>query len=190
MVLIVDNYDSFVYNIVHFLELPREQFDVIRNDEVEIDNLTEWYDSIIISPGPMTPDKAGLSSEIIRRYYRQIPILGICLGMECIGTVFGAELKQCDKIMHGKADNIYLKESRIYEGLPGKIKAARYHSLYVPEEHLNSEIQVNARLADGMVMGVEHRKYSLYGVQFHPESILSIDCGKRILKNFCNIRYT
>lgn len=188
MLLLVDNYDSFVYNIIHFLGLEPDQFEVIRNDEIDVNSIGTHYDSVIISPGPMTPSEAGCSNEIIRKYYKKIPILGICLGMECIGAVFGAELKQCERIKHGKSDIVELYKSKLFTGLPLHIEAARYHSLYISSDNLNERIVVNARLKDGMIMGIEHCDYPLYGVQFHPESILTGENGKKILGNFLRIR--
>lgn len=189
MLLIIDNYDSFVYNIIHVLNLPENKFIVRRNDEITIDEIDNGgVNAIIISPGPMTPKEAGISNDIIRKFYKQIPILGICLGHECIGEVFGGALTQCEEIIHGEADDIILSESKLYEGLPGSIMGARYHSLKIDGKTFKSdEIHVNARLKNGTIMGIEHNQYPLYGVQFHPESILTGQAGKTILNNFVKI---
>lgn len=186
MVLIIDNYDSFVYNIIHYLGLPESEFSVVRNDAFTLESLDNpQVRSIIVSPGPMTPRQAGLSCEVIRTFFRKKPILGICLGHECIGTVFGGRLRQCREIIHGQADSILLKPSRLYAGLPAVIQGGRYHSLCLdPQCFPGEELRVNASLADGTIMGVEHRSAPLYGVQFHPESLLTGANGKRILANF------
>lgn len=191
MVLIIDNYDSFVYNIIHYLGLPESEFTVVRNDAFTLDALdTPQVRSIIVSPGPMTPQQAGLSCEVIRTFFRKKPILGICLGHECIGTVFGCRLRQCREIIHGQADNILLESSRLYAGLPSSIQGGRYHSLCLDPQYFSSDaLRINARLADGTIMGVEHRSAPLYGVQFHPESLLTGMNGKRILANFLAISH-
>ncbi len=186
MVLIIDNYDSFVYNIVHFLGLSETEFTVVRNDAFTLDEIdVPEVRSIIISPGPMTPEEAGLSCEVVRCLHKKKPILGICLGHECIGTTFGIGIRQCQEIIHGESYEILLESSRLYTGLPERIKGARYHSLCLdPMYFPNSLLRVNACLSDGTIMGVEHHSAPLYGVQFHPESILTGENGKRILHNF------
>mgnify|MGYP004579577161 CR=1 FL=1 len=189
MLLIIDNYDSFVYNIIHVLNLPESDFVVRRNDEITIDEIYDMrVSSIIISPGPMSPKEAGISNDIIKEFYDKVPILGICLGHECIGEVFGGTLIQCEEIIHGEADEIILSVSNLYEGLSDKILGARYHSLKIDETTFAcNEIRVNAILNNGTIMGIEHNKYPLYGVQFHPESILTGLNGKKILDNFMKI---
>lgn len=194
MVLIIDNYDSFVYNIVHFLALPESKFHIVRNDAITVREVKEMIekkivDSIIISPGPMGPQHAGISNDVIRELYKSVPILGICLGHECIGDVFDCNIVQCKEIIHGEADDLFLEESPLYKGLTSPIKGARYHSLCISEENFNhNELIIDARLRDGMIMGVRHRIYPLFGVQYHPESILTGNNGKVILHNF--IRFT
>ena len=189
MLLIIDNYDSFVYNIIHVLNLPEKDFIVRRNDEITIDEISNMnISAIIISPGPMSPKEAGISNDIIRVFYDKIPILGICLGHECIGEVFGGKLTQCDEIIHGEADEIILSASKLYEGLSDRIMGARYHSLKIDENtFITNELRVNAILKNGTIMGIEHNQFPLYGVQFHPESILTGSDGKRILDNFVRI---
>ena len=190
MVLIIDNYDSFVYNILHFLALPETEYMVVRNDGISVEEIQKLIDdgkiySIIISPGPMSPLDAGISNEVIRSFYKKIPILGICLGHECIGHVFGCKIVQCKEIIHGETDDLYLEDSPIYQGLGNCIKGARYHSLCIGENGFNSEeLIIDARLKDGTIMGVRHRCYPLFGLQYHPESILTGENGKKILKNF------
>lgn len=190
MVLIIDNYDSFVYNIVHFLALPESGFHVVRNDAITVREIKEKIDKkivdcIIISPGPMTPQQAGISNAVIREFYKSIPILGICLGHECIGDVFDCNIVQCKEIIHGEADDLFLDESPLYQSLASPIKGARYHSLCISEEGFNHrELIIDARLRDGTIMGVRHRSYPLFGVQYHPESILTGENGKTILHNF------
>ena len=189
MLLIIDNYDSFVYNIIHVIGLPEDEFTVRRNDQITADEIEKaGFDSVIISPGPMTPDQAGVSNEVIRRFCGKLPILGICLGHECIGKVFGSRVEQCPEIIHGEADEIILSGSRLYKDLPGKIMGARYHSLRLNEDTLDKNaFLVNARLKDGTIMGIEHKTAPLFGVQFHPESILTGENGKKILDNFMEI---
>lgn len=189
MVLIIDNYDSFVYNILHYMNKPSENFLVLRNDDFTIDSL-KAYDikAIVISPGPMSPNEAGLSNSIIKCFYNRVPILGICLGHQCIGSVFGCTVEQYYDIKHGEASKINLRNSIIYEGLSSEIVAARYHSLYIASASFNdADLKVNAFLDDGTIMGIEHRKYPVFGVQFHPESILTGVNGARILNNFLNL---
>ena len=190
MVLIIDNYDSFVYNIIHFLELPDDEYFVVRNDKITVTEIRELIEekkinSIIISPGPMAPNEAGISNAVIESFYKEIPILGICLGHECIGQVFGCGIEICDEIIHGEADDIYIEASPIYNGLESCFRATRYHSLRVSEKDFNNqELIIDARLKDGTIMGVRHKKYPLFGVQYHPESILTGENGKKILRNF------
>ncbi len=192
MVLIIDNYDSFVYNIVHFLELPESEFLVVRNDRITVKEIegmiaSRKIDCIIISPGPMSPKNAGISNDVLREFYKKIPILGVCLGHECIGEVFGCRITQCGQIIHGEADDLYLEESPLYQGLSKQIKGARYHSLCIEESSFNhEELIIDARLKDGTIMGCRHRRYPLFGVQYHPESILTGENGKTILHNFIN----
>lgn len=191
MLLIIDNYDSFVMNIVHYLELPHDSFMIIRNDQISINDIKSGdINAIIISPGPMSPEQAGVSNDIIRCFAGKIPILGICLGFECIGCAYGGILDQCPNIVHGRSDRVYLEKSRLFQGLPDVIEAARYHSLHIVDNGLLSpELNVIARLDDGMIMGVEHKTEPLFGLLFHPESILTKENGKRILHNFISISH-
>lgn len=189
MLLIVDNYDSFVYNIINYINDPEIEFKCIRNDKINVDEIErDDIDGIIISPGPMSPKEAGVSNAIIKKFYKKLPILGICLGHQCIADVFNCNVKRYINAAHGIASNIILENSLLYNNLPNIIKAGRYHSLFVEKEHFNSnELRINASLEDGTIMGIEHKKYNVYGVQFHPESILTNENGKIILQNFINI---
>ncbi len=191
MILIVDNYDSFVYNIVHYLNLPIEEFIILRNDHININKIaSNRIDGIIISPGPMGPEEAGISNEIINRYYKSKPILGICLGHQCLGSVFGCVIGQCQNVIHGERSVIKLGDSPLFNGLDNEILAARYHSLYIKEANFNnSELRVIATLKDGTIMGIQHKIFPVFGLQFHPESILTNENGKKILGNFLKIVY-
>lgn len=193
MILIIDNYDSFVYNILHFIELPLSAYYVVRNDQITTDDIglmieRKSVDAIIISPGPMSPDDCGISNDVIHRFYKFVPILGVCLGHECIGKVFGCEIVQCKHIVHGESDTIYLAPSPLYRGLDKIIQGARYHSLCISERNFPyDDLFIDARLQDGTIMGVRHHKYPLFGVQYHPESIITGANGKVILKNFVEL---
>lgn len=190
MVLIIDNYDSFVYNIIHFLELRESEYLVVRNDKIKVDEIEAMIDekkinAIIISPGPMAPNDAGVSNDIIKSLHKKIPILGVCLGHECIGQVFNCKIERCKEIIHGEADDVYIIDSPIYKHLNKCFKAARYHSLCISRDDFNHEkLIIDAQLSDGTIMGVRHRIYPLFGVQYHPESILTGENGKAILKSF------
>lgn len=186
MLLIIDNYDSFVYNIVQNIDYPCNQIIVERNDKISIEDIRKLQPkAIIISPGPMGTSQAGISKEVIKNFYTDIPILGICLGHQCIGDVFGYNVEKCDNPIHGKKSPIHLKKSLLFKGLDSTIDAARYHSLYIKKDSDSySPLKTIAYLDDGMIMGVEHEDYPTYGVQFHPESILSGDNGIKILYNF------
>lgn len=185
MLLIIDNYDSFVFNIIHYMNYSEKKIIVRRNDSQDLNFIEEMnIEAIIISPGPMGPEDAGLTKELIIKYFRTKPILGICLGHQCIADVFNCVIKQANKPFHGKKSNVILGKSVLYEGLDNEINVARYHSLYVSRENFNSEhLKINACLETGTIMGIEHIYYPVYGVQFHPESILT-DSGKMILNNF------
>ncbi len=186
MLLIVDNYDSFVTNIVHFLELDSSRIWIARNDRLDLADIERrGVKAIILSPGPMSPNEAGLCNDIIRTYGPTIPILGICLGHQCIGHVFGCQVLRHPSPTHGKKSSVRLEASLLYEGLGDSIQAARYHSLYVARDGFaDDQLRVNAQLQDGTIMGIQHRRHPVYGVQFHPESILTGEPGKAILRNF------
>jgi anthranilate synthase/aminodeoxychorismate synthase-like glutamine amidotransferase len=189
-ILIIDNYDSFVYNIVHWLTIPQSRIHVSRNDAISLDEIANSSDiaGIIISPGPMGPADAGISNALIAAMAPTgVPILGICLGHQCIGHVYGARIERHPKPMHGKASLVTLeKDDPLFEGLPADLLVGRYHSLHVVDEGLDArELHVTARnLEDGTVMALRHERWPVFGVQFHPESILTGEPGRRILDNF------
>jgi anthranilate synthase/aminodeoxychorismate synthase-like glutamine amidotransferase len=191
MILLIDNYDSFTYNLVQrFGEIdPTLDMKVVRNDELTVDDVVRWQpEKIIISPGPCTPNEAGLSNEILKRFAPTVPILGVCLGHQCIGHSFGGEVIRNSRIMHGKVSPIHHDGSGVFVGLSNPFDATRYHSLVIKKETwTNPDFVVNAWTAEGEIMGVRHRTWPLHGVQFHPESFLTIE-GPKLLGNFLAIR--
>ena len=188
MILIIDNYDSFTYNIIQQVGSLVDNLKVAKNDKTSISEIEHKnYSHIIISPGPGGPRDAGESINIIHYFYKKIPILGVCLGHQALGEAFNCKVKKNSSVFHGKTSQIYQKvASRIYKGLPNKFKATRYHSLVIDRKNNFHDLVVNACLHDGTIMGIEHKKYPLYGVQFHPESIETRH-GDKIIKNFINI---
>lgn len=189
MLLLVDNYDSFVHNIIHYIDYSDKNIVVKRNDKLTLDDIDpKKYEAIIISPGPMGPNEAGLSCAIVNEFKGKIPILGICLGHQCIAHTFGCTVERHKNPTHGKKSEVFLKYSALFEGLDNKINVGRYHSLYVSSKDFNhKEFIVTSTLSDGTIMSVEHKTYKLYGVQFHPESILTAENGKTILRNFLKL---
>ena len=187
MLLVIDNYDSFTYNLVqYFGELGVEPL-VRRNDEItiaEIETLAPHH--ICVSPGPCTPNEAGISCEVIRHFGARIPILGVCLGHQSIGQVYGGEVVRADRLMHGKTSPILHKDSGVFAGLPTPFEATRYHSLIVRRETLPPCLEITAETAEGEIMGLVHREHPVHGVQFHPESILTLE-GKNLLQNFVEL---
>ena len=187
MILVIDNYDSFVYNLVQYLGEMGEELRVARNDMItlkDIENMKPKY--VLISPGPGRPENAGISCELIEHLKGKIPILGVCLGHQCIGQVFGARIVRASKIVHGKTSLIYHHKKDIFKGVTNPFLATRYHSLIVYHKGLPKSLQITAKTEEGEIMGLRHRQYQIYGVQFHPESILTEE-GKKILRNFLNI---
>jgi anthranilate synthase/aminodeoxychorismate synthase-like glutamine amidotransferase len=183
MIAVIDNYDSFTYNLVQYLGELGADLQVFRNDAVTIDQLAALRpDRIVISPGPGDPSDGGISNEAIRCFTDKVPILGVCLGHQCMGAVFGGVVKRAPKLMHGKTSQIYHDGHGIFDGLPSPFEATRYHSLIV-EEPLPDCLEVAAFTIDGEVMSLRHRSHPTFGVQFHPESILT-QHGKQLLKNF------
>ena len=184
MVIVIDNYDSFVYNLAQYLgELGWEPL-VYRNDQVTLEEIERLSPShIIISPGPGTPLEAGIANDVIRRFAGSIPILGVCLGHQCIGYVYGGQVLHAPVPTHGKSSLVYHDGRTIYQGLPKPFEAGRYHSLVIKEATLPKALELTAITGDGVVMGVRHKEYVVEGVQFHPESIMT-DVGHDILKNF------
>ncbi|TET38061.1 MAG: aminodeoxychorismate/anthranilate synthase component II [Dehalococcoidia bacterium] len=184
MLLLIDNYDSFAYNLFQYLSELGEEVRVVRNDKVTIDEIEEMSpERIAISPGPGTPDRAGISNEVIRHFGVSIPILGVCLGHQCVGYSYGAVVEQAGEIMHGKSSLIYHDGQGVLAGLPNPFPAIRYHSLAVMREGLPNSLEVTAWTQNGIIMGLRHRLYPVEGVQFHPESIMT-EVGKDILRNF------
>ena len=188
MILLIDNYDSFSYNLFQYVGELGEELKVIRNDEMTIDEIAKLKPShVIISPGPGRPEDAGIIIEATRSLPKTIPILGVCLGHQAICASYGATVTYAKKLMHGKQSDITIDvSSKLFKNLPGQIKVARYHSLAVDESTRPDCLKAIGRTADGEIMAVEHTEYPIYGVQFHPESILTPD-GKTILKNFIKI---
>lgn len=184
MLLLFDNYDSFTYNVYQLLSELKAEVEVVRNDVVTIEDLkSKNYSAIVISPGPGLPRDAGLTEDLIREFKDRIPILGICLGHQAIGEVFGAKITRAPKIVHGKTSEIKHRGEGIYRGLPNPLTVGRYHSLIIERESLPAELEITSELEDGIIMGVRHREFRVEGIQFHPESILTPD-GKSLMRNF------
>ncbi|MFA5182411.1 MAG: aminodeoxychorismate/anthranilate synthase component II [Syntrophales bacterium] len=187
MILMIDNYDSFTYNLVQYLQQMGREVAVYRNDEItvaEIENME--VEAIFLSPGPCSPKEAGVTVDIIRRFHETVPIMGVCLGHQAIGFAFGGEVVRADKVMHGKSSSIRNDGQTIFQGLPDPFTAGRYHSLIVKRDTLPACLEVSAETAEGEIMGLRHREYPVEGIQFHPESILTPQ-GKRIIRNFLNL---
>jgi anthranilate synthase/aminodeoxychorismate synthase-like glutamine amidotransferase len=188
MLLMIDNYDSFTYNLFQYFGELGQDLKVFRNDRISVAEIERMQpDRIVISPGPCTPKEAGVSVETIRHFAGKIPILGVCLGHQSIGEAFGGEVVRAVSLMHGKTSMIHHDGRTIFEGLPNPFKATRYHSLIIRRETLPPVLEISAWTDDGVIMGVRHRKYVVEGVQFHPESILTT-VGKDLLLNFLNLK--
>ncbi len=184
MLLMIDNYDSFTYNLVQYLGELGEVIEVHRNDQVTVDEIERRRpERIVISPGPCTPNEAGISNEMLRRFAGKVPILGVCLGHQCIGHVFGGEVVRAPRLMHGKTSMIHHDGKTIFAGLPNPFEATRYHSLIIRRETLPDCLEITAETDQGEIMGVRHREHTVEGVQFHPESILT-ESGRDLLRNF------
>jgi len=184
MLLLIDNYDSFTYNLFQYLSELGEDVQVVRNDKVTLEDIEGMAPQrIVVSPGPGTPDRAGISNDVIRRFGASIPILGVCLGHQCIGYSYGAAVDRAGEIMHGKSSLIHHDGLRVFEGLPNPFPAIRYHSLVVMPQDLPDCLEVTAWTEKGIIMGLRHRQYPVEGVQFHPESIVT-EVGKDLLRNF------
>lgn len=184
MLLMIDNYDSFVYNLVRYFEEIGEEVEVVRNDKVNLDSIdSNKYSGIIISPGPKNPKESGLCLDIIHMFKGEIPILGICLGHQCIGHYFGSKIVKGEKPMHGKISEITHDNKGIFHGVKNPLNVTRYHSLVVNKEELPEELIITAQTSDEVIMGIRHNDLHVYGVQFHPEAELTEE-GHKILKNF------
>jgi anthranilate synthase/aminodeoxychorismate synthase-like glutamine amidotransferase len=184
MILMIDNYDSFTYNLVQYIGQLGGAVEVHRNDKISIDEIRELNpDAIVLSPGPCTPEKAGISVEVIRQFSSAIPILGVCLGHQSIGYAFGGTVVRAQRIMHGKVSTVINDGRTIFKGLPNPFVAGRYHSLIVERDSLPDCLEISAETEEGEIMGIRHKEYPVEGVQFHPESVLTPN-GKRVLKNF------
>ena len=187
MILVIDNYDSFTYNLVQYFGELGAELVVRRNDQTSIDEIEQLHpEKICISPGPGTPDDAGISNELIRHFGPRLPVLGVCLGHQCIGQVYGGEVVRADRLMHGKTSPILHEGDGVFFGLPIPFEATRYHSLIVRGEALPTELKVVADPSECEIMGLRHRHYPVHGVQFHPESIMTGE-GKRLLANFLSM---
>ena len=183
-IILIDNYDSFTFNLYHYLSSLKVNVEVIRNDQITSHEiLKKRYHKIVISPGPGNPNQSGNCLKIVKSLYKKIPILGVCLGHQIIGQVFGSKIIQARKLMHGKTSKIFSKKIGILKNSPKKFEATRYHSLIVDKKTLSKDLLITAETSDGIIMGLMHKIYNLHGVQFHPESIKT-PIGLKILKNF------
>ena len=186
-IILIDNYDSFTFNLYHYLSSLKVEVDVIRNDQITSDEiLRKKYSKIVISPGPGNPNQSGNCLRIVKSVYKKIPILGVCLGHQIIGQVFGSKIVQAQKLMHGKTSKIISKKIGILKNLPKSFEATRYHSLIIDKKSLSKHLKITAESKEGLIMGIQHNEYNVHGVQFHPESIKT-KLGIKILKNFIRI---
>ena len=186
-IILIDNYDSFTFNLYHYLSSLKVNVDVIRNDQITSEKiLKNKYDKIVISPGPGNPNQSGNCLKIVKSLYKKLPILGVCLGHQIIGQVFGSKIIQARKLMHGKTSKIISKKTGILINLPKTFEATRYHSLIIEKKSLSKDLEITAETKDGLIMAIHHKKYHVHGVQFHPESIKT-KLGIKILKNFIRI---
>jgi anthranilate synthase component 2 len=187
MVFVLDNYDSFTYNLVQYMGELGAEMVIRRNDELSVDEVEALEpERILLSPGPCTPQEAGISIDLIRRFAGKVPVLGVCLGHQAIGAAFGGDVVRAPKLMHGKTSEVEHDGKTVFAGIASPMTCTRYHSLIVSEKGLPKELEVSARTADGTIMGLRHRKYPIEGVQFHPESVLTAD-GKRLIQNFLEL---
>tara|TARA_B100000700_G_scaffold41339_1_gene42166 strand:- start:443 stop:1012 length:570 start_codon:yes stop_codon:yes gene_type:complete len=186
-IILIDNYDSFTFNLYHYLSSLKVNVDVIRNDQITSNQiLKRRYNKIVISPGPGNPNQSGNCLKIVKSLYKKIPILGVCLGHQIIGQVFGSKIIQAKRLMHGKTSKIISKKVGILKNLPKSFEATRYHSLIIDKKSLSKHLEITAESEDGLIMAVQHKNYDVHGVQFHPESIKT-KLGIKILKNFIKI---
>lgn len=189
MFLIIDNYDSFTYNLVQYLGEMNVELNVVRNDKISLKEIRNLQpDGIIISPGPCTPKEAGVSIPLIKEFYQEIPILGVCLGHQAVGEAFGGKIVKAPSIVHGKTSEIHNNGKGIFKSMPEKFFATRYHSLVIDPATIPNVLEVTAQTSDGVIMGIQHTTHSIFGVQFHPESIAT-EHGKILLRNFIQKKY-
>ena len=187
MILVLDNYDSFTYNLVQYFGELGADLRVVRNDQITVADIEKLGpERIVVSPGPCTPHEAGISCEVIKHFGGKLPILGVCLGHQCIGEVYGGEFVRADRLMHGKTSPIIHTGKGVFAGLPSPFEATRYHSLIVKRDTLPDVLEITAETAEGEIMGLQHKTLPVHGVQFHPESILTTE-GKRLLRNFLEL---
>jgi para-aminobenzoate synthetase component 2 len=187
MIFVLDNYDSFTYNLVQYMGEMGAEMTIRRNDELTVDEVEALApERILLSPGPCTPQEAGISIELVQRFAGKVPILGVCLGHQAIGAAFGGDVVRAPKLMHGKTSEVEHDGKTVFTGIASPMTCTRYHSLIVSEKNLPAELEVSARTADGTIMGLRHRNYPVEGVQFHPESVLTDD-GKRLIRNFLEL---
>ena len=185
-ILLIDNYDSFTFNLFHYLSELKVKVEVFRNDKINYKGvLKKKYDRIVISPGPGNPNQSGNCINILKSLYKKLPFLGVCLGHQIIGQVFGSKIIQAKKLMHGKTSKIKSKKIGILKNLPSTFEATRYHSLIIDKKTLSKDLEITAETEDGVIMGIQHKRFNIHGVQFHPESIKT-KMGIKILKNFIN----
>ena len=187
MILVIDNYDSFTYNLVHYFGELGEELQVYRNDKLSLDEISNIDpDVIVISPGPCTPTEAGISVDVVKEFSGKKPILGVCLGHQSVAQAFGADIVRADRLLHGKTSEIYHDGKGIYENISNPFEATRYHSLIIKKDTLPDEFEISAWTIEDEIMGIRHKKYLVEGVQFHPESVLT-KAGKDLLKNFIKL---
>jgi len=185
-ILLIDNYDSFTFNLYHYISSLKVNVDVIRNDKISSKEIVRKnYNKIVISPGPGNPNQSGNCINILKTLHQELPFLGVCLGHQIIGQVFGSKIVQAKKLMHGKTSKIRSKKTGILKNLPKTFEATRYHSLIIDKKSLSKDLEITAETDDGIIMGVQHKKFNIHGVQFHPESIKT-KLGIKILRNFIN----
>lgn len=187
MILMIDNYDSFTYNLVQYLGEMGEELKVFRNDEITVEKIKKLKPKrIVISPGPGSPKDAGVSRQVIRELGPKIPLLGVCLGHQCIGEVFGGKVIRAQRLMHGKTSPMFHDNTGVFKGLDNPFTATRYHSLLVERKSFPASLRITAETKEKEIMGLAHRKFPIHGVQFHPESVLT-PCGKQLLRNFLEL---
>ena len=185
-ILLIDNYDSFTFNLYHYISSLKVNVDVVRNDKINSEEIVRKnYNKIVISPGPGNPNQSGNCINILKTLHQELPFLGVCLGHQIIGQVFGSKIVQAKKLMHGKTSKIRSKKTGILKNLPKTFEATRYHSLIIEKKSLSKDLEITAETDDGIIMGVQHKKFNIHGVQFHPESIKT-KLGIKILRNFIN----